>query len=79
MRLQAQISLENNRARIGREETVLITAYAGKEALGRSEREAPESDGEIRLKTDRPLQAGAFARVRITGADVYDLKGSVLP
>ena len=79
MRLQAEISLAANRERVGTEETVLITAADGRAALGRSEREAPESDGEIRLTAPRPLEPGGFVRARLTAASTYDLKGVVLP
>lgn len=80
MKLQAGISLRRNRARVGGTVRVLITAAEGGRALARSEREAPETDGEIRLKL-RPGQCvrpGEFADARITGAETYDLTGEIV-
>ena len=77
MTLQAEISLKRNRARVGETVKVLVTDAKPGQALGRSEREAPETDGEIRFSTDRPLTPGEFVRVRITGAQTYDLSGEL--
>ena len=80
MTLQQEISLRKNRARIGTEETVLVTDTDGKGIfLARSEREAPETDGEILVTTRGRLpETGAFVPVRITGAREYDLIGESL-
>ena len=80
MTLQARISLERNRARVGETARVLVTAADGGRALGRSEREAPETDGEIRLtlRPGRQVRPGEFADVRITGAETYDLMGEIV-
>ena len=65
---------------MGTEETVLITDTDGRrQALGRSQREAPESDGEIRLTAQTPVKPGEYVRARIISASTYDLKGVVLP
>lgn len=76
MRLQAEISLKRNRARIG--ETVK-TLVLGKNENGvyegRSEREAPETDGVLLIDTDSELQPGQFVSVRLTEADYYDMRG----
>ncbi len=77
MTLQAKISLERNRARVGTVEQVLVTDSRGRLALGRSSREAPEPDGEIRFTAPRPLQPGTFVPVRITRAQTYDLSGEL--
>ena len=75
MTLQAKISLERNRARVGQTVKVLVTDAGDGEALGRSEREAPETDGEIRFTTDHPVTPGAFVQVKLTRAETYDLSG----
>ncbi len=78
MKLQAGISLRKNRARVGQTVTVLVTAAdAGGHAIGRSEREAPETDGEIRFTAQRPVTPGEFVRVKLTRADTYDLSGEL--
>ena len=75
MRLQASISRKKNQALVGSTLKVLVTDVSGSRALGRSEREAPESDGEIRFTCGRPVAPGSFVPVRITQAGTYDLSG----
>ena len=80
MSLQRKISRRRNEARIGSVEQVLVTA-AGDDnlCLGRSSREAPETDGEIYIRCEKTLpEPGLFIPVRITGAGDYDLKGEML-
>jgi len=80
MSLQQKVSLKRNRSRIGQVEKVLITGSAGPDAwVGRSSREAPEIDGQILVQgTGHSPAVGSFVSVRITEADVYDLKGVIL-
>ena len=79
MRLQAQISARKNAARVGTTERVLVTdCNAEGMALGRSQREAPESDGEIVFSAGKSVQTGSFVQVRITGSSTYDLTGEMV-
>jgi len=80
MALQQKISLKRNQARIGSIESVLVTDLGeNHEALGRSSRETPESDGEIYINCEHGApEIGRFIPVRITGADSYDLRGEML-
>ena len=78
MRLQAGISLQRNQMRLGTTEKVLVTGTASGGFVGRSAFEAPDADGVIRLKSAHPLAEGTFVRVRLTGADTYDLDGEVI-
>lgn len=78
MKLQAQISLENNQARIGTVEKVLVTDARDGLFLGRSQREAPDADGAIVFTAKEAPEVGSFVQVRITGAETYDLKGERL-
>ena len=61
-------------------EQVLVTAAGdGEVCLGRSSREAPETDGEIYVACGDALpEPGLFIPVKITGAGDYDLKGEML-
>jgi ribosomal protein S12 methylthiotransferase len=68
------ISRERLAARVGREEAVLVDSIDGSKAMARSRGDAPEIDGVVRISRAAGLAAGEFARVRITGADDYDLK-----
>ncbi|MCH5287869.1 MAG: 30S ribosomal protein S12 methylthiotransferase RimO [Christensenellaceae bacterium] len=77
MTLQAGISLKRNQARVGTVEKVLVTDI-GEDGtlLGRSQREAPETDGEILFTAKGSLpEIGSFVDVRLTKADTYDLMG----
>ena len=80
MRLQQSVSLKKNQARVGSVEQVLVTGFADNGLVtGRSSREAPETDGEILIDCGgaRP-DPGLFIPVRITGAEIYDLRGKML-
>ena len=80
MTLQQKISLKRNLARVGSVEQVLVTDTDGRgNVLGRSCREAPETDGEIYVSCGeaRP-QPGQFIPVRILSAEEYDLRGKML-
>ena len=80
MTLQQRISLKRNRVRIGSVEQVLVTDTDNNgNILGRSSREAPETDGEIYVSCGeaRP-QPGQFIPVRILSAEEYDLRGIML-
>lgn len=80
MELQSQISLEHNNSRIGSVERVLIDSFADGVLIARSQKEAPEVDGEILIGAKdvgdddlcRSL-IGKFADVEIERADEYDL------
>lgn len=81
MTLQGEISLDFNTSRVGTEEKVIVDAYSDGVYVCRSEFESPEVDGEILVRHDSSLMGdidpysliGEFIRVRITGADEYDL------
>ncbi len=82
MTMQSAISLKRNQARVGATEKVLVTDV-GEDSflLGRSQREAPETDGEIVFsRKECPVpEIGSFVNVKITQADTYDLMGELLP
>ena len=80
MRLQQSVSLKKNQARVGTVEQVLITGFAeNRMFVGRSCREAPETDGEILVDCgDACPEPGLFIPVLITGAETYDLRGKML-
>ena len=78
MTLQADISLKRNQLRLGKTEKVLVTDV-GEDGLilGRSQFEAPETDGEIVFTARRAPQIGSFVNVKITQAETYDLMGEM--
>ena len=75
MTLQHGISLKCNKARVGSTCRVLVERKRGDRYVGRSEFEAPETDGNIYFHSDTPCETGTFVNVRITGARAYDLMG----
>lgn len=79
MRIQNDISLENNRRRIGRTERVIIDSRSGDYYIGRSQYDSPEVDQEILVEaTGRRLLRGHFYDVKITAAEDYDLYATVI-
>jgi ribosomal protein S12 methylthiotransferase len=75
MALQAEISLRHNQNRIGQSFSVLVEERInGDLYAGRTYFQAPEVDG-ITYVEAKGLKTGAFARVKITEAFEYDLKG----
>ncbi len=76
MEVQRQISLEDNRSKIGKTYKVLIDRKDGQYYYGRTEADSPEVDNEVILSAqDRYLRIGDFADVRIVDATEYDLIG----
>jgi ribosomal protein S12 methylthiotransferase len=64
---------------VGRSLEVLVERFdpGANTWTGRSQREAPEIDGEIAFTTEHPLQVGDYVDVAITGVDGADLQGRV--
>ena len=57
---------------------VLCEGKKGKSYYGRSQMEAPESDGKIWFTSERPIAPGEFVRVKIIRAEPYDLYGEAI-
>jgi ribosomal protein S12 methylthiotransferase len=78
MKLQQGISLEKNRALLGRELDVLVEGPSDEHdavAVGRHAGQAPEIDGQVYLPGNA-VRAGTMRRVRIEQASHYDLAGT---
>jgi ribosomal protein S12 methylthiotransferase len=80
MRTQREIVDRGQAARVGQEAEVLLERRdrgrnnAGGAWIGRSEREAPEVDGQVYVRgVPAERRAGDFARVRYTAAAGYDM------
>jgi ribosomal protein S12 methylthiotransferase len=80
MQAQQRISAELLRDKIGRETDVLIDEIDEEvgEAVARSPWDAPEIDGNVYIPFEAGMAAGDSRRVRITGAEDYDLIGELL-
>lgn len=79
MALQQDISLELNKALVGKTLTVLIDRQEGTNYIGRTEYDSPEVDNEVLIADARGLQVGRFYPVQITGATEFDLYGQAVP
>lgn len=76
MSLQQSISLERNRAQVGRTLDVLLEGCGDGLSVGRSYRDAPEIDGLVIVTDELPV--GEMVPVHIEKAMEYDLQGHVV-
>jgi ribosomal protein S12 methylthiotransferase len=77
MELAAEISAEKLAAKVGRKMRVLVDTVDADGAIARSEADAPEIDGTVRIAKPGKLKAGDWADVEITAAGDYDLVAKV--
>jgi len=73
-----KISATRLAARVGKRMRVLVDAIEEGVAIARSEADAPEIDGVVRIENAGKLKVGDWAEVEITGADDYDLSARLL-
>ena len=78
MQRAAAISAERLAARVGRRMRVLVDAVTDGTATARSEADAPEIDGVVRLADAGSVRAGDFADVEIVSSSAYDLDAVLL-
>ncbi|ADR37372.1 SSU ribosomal protein S12P methylthiotransferase [Oceanithermus profundus DSM 14977] len=80
MELAQRLSLEKNRAKVGRVLDVILDEPADEPGVfvGRSYADSPGIDGTVRVTSDGTVRVGEIVPVRITAADVYDLEGEVV-
>ena len=79
MKLQQQISLENNQKCIGQTIPCIVEGYTDDGVIIlRSEHDAPEIDGVVCATSDRQVVPGDIENVNVTRADEYDLFGEIL-
>lgn len=79
MKLQQQISLENNEKYIGSTIKCIVEGYTDDGiVILRSEHDAPEIDGVVYAKSNEPVVPGDIEEIKITRADEYDLFGEIV-
>ncbi|HEV2227818.1 MAG TPA: 30S ribosomal protein S12 methylthiotransferase RimO [Steroidobacteraceae bacterium] len=78
MERAAAISARRLRTRVGRTLRVLVDAVADGAATARSEADAPEIDGVVRIADAGGIRVGEFADVEIVGSSAYDLVAECL-
>ena len=78
MEVQAEISAEKLRAKIGTTMDVMVDEYDDEAglAIGRTKADSPEIDGKCYVETLTPYQPGDIVKVRITNSEEYDLVGT---
>lgn len=80
MELQQEIVFDKSESMIGRELLVMIEGKIANEPayVGRSYMDAPGIDGCIFINTGEEFMSGDLVKVKVTGANEYDLIGEVL-
>lgn len=79
MALQQKISLELNQAKVGNEISCIVEGFTDDGVIiMRSYADAPEIDGLVYAKSDRPVVPGDVENVLIERADEYDLFGKIV-
>ncbi len=79
MELQKEISYSKNQSLIGKVVKVIIDDIEGEYFIGRTERDAPEVDGEVLINADESmLKVGDFYDVEIYDCNEYDIYGKLI-
>ncbi|HSG30258.1 MAG TPA: 30S ribosomal protein S12 methylthiotransferase RimO [Thermodesulfobacteriota bacterium] len=78
LNVQSDISLENNKALIGKTFGYFVEGIEDGNYFGRISTQAPEVDGLTYITTDKKLKKGDFLQVRITEADIYNLHAELV-
>jgi ribosomal protein S12 methylthiotransferase len=78
MTLAAEISAARLAQKVGRDMQVLIDSISDGIAVARSQGDAPEIDGTVKIRAAKGLHVGSLAQVRITAAGAYDLQAHVI-
>ena len=72
------ISAQKLAAKIGKRLDVIIDEGGPRSAKGRTRGDAPQIDGLVHVASRRPLRAGDIVKVKVEGADAYDLRGTAV-
>ena len=79
MEVQQDISYAINSSRVGEVFKVLIDKDEGGILTGRTEYDSPEVDNEVIISNnENSKEVGNFCKVRITGADQFELRGELI-
>lgn len=77
MEIQREISLKKNKSFIGKTLKVLIDSKKDEFYVGRTERDAPEVDGEVYIQSNKKIKIGEFYSAEIYDCNEYDLFGKL--
>ena len=76
MEIQQRISHESNLNKINRSFEVIIDRQEGGYYIGRTQYDSPEIDQEVLIEKRHKLIPGSFYKIKITGAEEFDLYGA---
>ena len=79
MELQQEITFEKAEEMVGKELWCMVEGKIADEYayVARTYRDAPDVDGYLFIQTMEELMSGDFVKVRVTGAEEYDLIGEI--
>ncbi|HYZ90836.1 MAG TPA: hypothetical protein VFA34_00415, partial [Actinomycetota bacterium] len=75
--IQSEIAERKRAELVGSEVDVLVESRNGLQVRGRTWREAPEVDAEVRLRKARATRVGDVVRARVNAIDGLDLVAEV--
>jgi ribosomal protein S12 methylthiotransferase len=79
MEIQKEISEEKNKSLVGKKLKVIIDRLENEYYVARSEKDAPEVDGEVLISAkSNQLSTGEFYHVEINDCNEYDLFGNLI-
>ncbi|MGH8560695.1 MAG: 30S ribosomal protein S12 methylthiotransferase RimO [Nevskiales bacterium] len=78
MELQAKISAQRLKRKVGKTLDALVDAVDGRQAVARSHADAPDIDGSVIVENGGALRPGQRVQVKIRSADDYDLYGRLV-
>ncbi|MCB9207445.1 MAG: 30S ribosomal protein S12 methylthiotransferase RimO [Ignavibacteriales bacterium] len=79
MEIQKEISFNKNKGLVGKRINVIIDDIEGEYFVGRTERDVPEVDGEVLIKSDeKMLKLGDIYYVEIIDCNDYDTYGKLV-
>ena len=79
MKIQANISHDKNKLKIGKKFKVCIDRSEGNYYVGRTEHDSPDVDNNVLLEKRKGyLRLGSFVQVKITNALTYDLMAELV-
>jgi len=75
MKVQQEISYQNNQTKIGKTFKVLVDRKEGEFYIGRTEFDSPDVDNEVLIKADNSnyISVGSFVNVKVNEASDFDL------
>ncbi|MCK5590827.1 MAG: 30S ribosomal protein S12 methylthiotransferase RimO, partial [Candidatus Pacebacteria bacterium] len=78
LEIQKEISLKKNQSLVGKNLKIIVDRIEGEFYIGRSEKDAPEVDGEVLIPLkENNLEVGEFYYTEIYDCNEYDLFGKL--